>query len=253
MERIVVKVGTSSLINKEGRLDKEPIKKIAGQIAQLQEDGVEVAVVTSGAIASGRIVLGANNGNEVRKQVLAAVGQRPLINAWGEAFDQYHLNMGLFLFSEADLDKPRLPLRDALGVGIVPLINANDTVSVDEIRKLAISADNDRLAFFIGSFLVDASKLVFLTEAAGVLDSEGKVINSLSCLEDLERVALFSKTTLGTGGMDSKLLEARRFITNGNKVAYIAGVGLDDVILRAARGETIGTRVTLPLQGYFNI
>lgn len=239
MERIVVKIGTSSLIN--------------NQVSLVRAMRTQVAVVTSGAIASGRMVLGAKDGNEVRKQVLAAVGQRPLINAWGKTFDRCHLNTGLFLFSEDDLDKPRLPLLDALMADIVPIINANDTVSVDEIRKLAISADNDRLASFLGRLLIDASKLMLLTETDGVLDSKGKTIDSLTCLEDLQRVALFGKTEVGTGGMDSKILEARRFITDGSKTAYIAGARVEDVIVRIVRGEGVGTRITLPLQGFLKI
>lgn len=249
MERIVVKIGTSSLINKDGGLDEIRIKDIARQVSLVQAMGTKVAIVTSGAIASGKIILGTNNGNEAREQVLAAVGQRPLLNAWGEAFDQYGLKTGLFLFSEDDLDKPRLPLLDALMADIVPIINANDTVSIDEIRKLAISADNDRLASFVGRFLVGASKLILLTETEGVLDRGGNKIDLIGSSEDLDRVTDFGKTSVGTGGMGSKILEARRFLTDGGKCAYIAGAREKDVISKIMGGEQAGTSVTLPLQG----
>lgn len=251
-DRLVVKIGSSSLFGKDRELDRLFIGNIARQVSEVRALGARVAIVTSGAIASGKNILGGNNGNEVRTQVLAAVGQRPIINAWGEEFDRYGINTGLFLFAESDLDKPRLPLHEALDVDIIPIINANDTVSVDEIRKLAISADNDRLASFVARFLVNANKLILLTEidGDGVLDSNRQTIGAIDCLDNLQKVAVLGNSVDGTGGMDSKILEARNFISDGSKRAYIASARLDDVIVRIARGESVGTKVTLPLQGY---
>ncbi len=252
MEKLVIKIGSSSLINNGRELNYELINGIARQASILKDEGVAFVIVTSGAIASGKMILGQHNGNEVRNQVLAAVGQRPLLNAWGNAFDRYGIHSGLFLFSEEDLSKPRLPLVEAIDEGIVPIINANDTVSISEIRKLAISADNDRLASFVARFLIGADKLILLTDAQGVLDAQKQVIESIEQMEDVDRIGWFDKTDLGTGGIDSKLKEARDFITDASKIAYIAGASIEDVILKIVRGEKVGTRVTLPNQAFLN-
>ncbi|MFH0937038.1 MAG: hypothetical protein V1808_01970 [Candidatus Daviesbacteria bacterium] len=248
----VVKVGSSSLINR-GEIDVDLMSSIARQVYFLREKS-RFVMITSGAIASGKLTLGNGNGDdEIYKQVLAAVGQRPLINTWGKAFDKYGIPTGLFLFAEGDLEKPTLPLNNALLRGIVPIINANDTVSTEEVEKLAVSADNDRLACFVASYLLDSQKLILLTEAPGVLDVNGKVIRSINCVEDLLKIGNFDKTSIGTGGIESKILEARRFINRLGKEAYIASASEDDVIIRIFNGEDVGTKVTLPLQGHFNI
>lgn len=252
MEKLVIKIGSSSLTDNGKGLNYGFIDNIARQVSFLKKEGIGVAVVTSGAIASGKITLGSKRNIEVGNQVLAAVGQRPLLNAWGNAFDSYGVDTGLFLFAEDDIYKPRLPLIEAIGEGIVPIINANDTVTIAEIRKLAVSADNDRLASFVARFLVGASKLILLTGAEGVLDTQGNVIESIDCMEDINRIGWFGKTDTGTGGMESKLKESREFITDPAKIAYIAGSRIDDVILKIARAEKAGTRITLPNQAFFN-
>lgn len=251
IDTTVIKVGSSSLIN-EGNINTTLIENIASQAFSLREKS-KFVIVTSGAIASGRLTLGGTNGGEIRKQVLASVGQRPLLDVWGRAFDKYNIKTGLFLFAEADLDKPALPLADALSENIIPIINANDTVSTDEIRQLAISADNDRLACFVASRLLNAQKLILLTEAPGVLDKNGRIIRSIDSLDDLLRIGIFEKTGLGTGGIESKIREARRFITRFGKKAFIAGASETDVLIRILNGDEVGTKITLPLQGFFQV
>jgi glutamate 5-kinase len=244
---IVIKIGSSSLTNNGAEINHALMEDLARQISIVKDMGYGVSVVTSGAIACGKLEMGNGNTEEVHKQVLAAVGQRPLLNAWGQAFDKYNIKTGLFLFAESDLDKPSLPLRNALSHGIVPIINANDTVSVDEIRQLAISADNDRLASYVAKNLVFASKLILLTESSGVWDVNRQVIDSIDSETDLLRIGLFNKTSVGTGGIESKIIEARRFIDQLGKQAYIAGAGDTDVIIKIMKGDSIGTKVTLPL------
>lgn len=247
----VVKIGSSSLVN-EGKINTTMMGNIARQINLLKKESSFV-IITSGAIASGKLTLRDVNGGEVKKQVLAAVGQRSLLNAWGIAFDQWLIKTGLFLFAESDLDKPTLPLQTALECNLVPIINANDTVSVDEIEKLAICADNDRLACFVASSLLNAQKLILLTEEPGVLNSDRQIIRSISAMEDLLRIGNFGKTDLGIGGIESKILEARRFITSFGKQAYIASASENNVLLKIMSGEDVGTKITLPLQSYFQL
>lgn len=249
MEKLVIKIGTSSLTDNGKELNQVLINDIARQVSVLKKESISVAIVTSGAVASGKLVLG----SEMNNQVLAAVGQRPLLNAWGNAFDRFDIKSGLFLFSEEDLNKPRLPLTEALGEDIVPIINANDTVSVEELGKIAISADNDRLASFVAGFLIHADKLVLLTDADGILDRQRQLIESIENMNDINRIGWFGKTDVGTGGMSSKLKEARNFITSTSKISYIAGASIDDVIIRIMRGEKVGTRITLPIQAFLNL
>lgn len=248
MERIVIKVGSSSIAYNNG-LSKGVIADLVGQITAVRKTGVEVVVVSSGAIAAGKKAVSDFSGTIVDKQSAAVFGQPTIAGCWIEEFNRLGVKAGAAVYKDEDLLYAKTPLLRALKEGIV-IVNGNDVVYDAQSEKEIISRDNDKLARFV-AVAIGANRLIMLTGAEGVLDSSGQIIPYISKIEDLSQIALFDKTELGTGGMESKLMEARGFITDASKIAHIAGAGIKDVIIRIMRGERIGTRVTLPLQGYF--
>lgn len=222
MERLVVKIGTNAIVKNGNGLDIPFMDDIARQVACVRENyDTQIVIVSSGAIASG----------------------------WRRSFKKQGIMVGEALLKDEDVDNfGGGPLLKASGFGVV-IINGPDAAYDPTIEKQIISIDNDRLARAI-AYVDGANKLVMLTEAEGVLDRNKNVIPEIANIADLERVVYFEKTNNGTGGLSSKLLEARRFITDANKLAYIAGARTKDVVVKIARGERVGTRITLPLQGF---
>lgn len=248
MERIAIKIGSSSIACNND-LSRDAIASLAGQITAVRKTGVEVVVVSSGAIAVGKKAVSDFSGTVVDKQSAAIFGQPTMAGCWIEEFNRLGVKAGAAVYKDEDLLYARTPLLRALKEGVV-IVNGNDAVYDAQVEKEIISRDNDRLARFV-AVAIGANRLIMLTGAEGVLNSSGQVIPDISNIEDLSQIALFNKTELGTGGMESKLMEARSFITDASKVAHIAGARTKDVIIRIIRGERVGTRVTLPLQGYF--
>lgn len=251
LKRIVVKIGTSAIKYGSG-INGELVDDHARQVVWLRRNyGIETVIVSSGAIASGRVLEPNLTRSTTDKQVAAMFGQPELMVVWRKAFQKQGIAAGEALLKDDDLDNFRNPLLRALKFGVV-VINGNDATYGEDTEEEIISADNDRLSRAVG-YKCGADALIILTEAEGILDKDKRVIENIGCVADLEGVSFFEGTTEGTGGPSSKLFEARRFITDATKVAYIAGAKVENVILRIATGERIGTRVTLPLQGFLNI
>lgn len=251
LKRLIVKIGTSAIKNGSG-IDEQLVYDYARQITWLRRNlGVQTVVVSSGAIASGRALEPNLTKNTTDKQVAAMFGQPELIAVWRKAFQKQGITTGEALLKDDDLDNFRNPLLRALNFGVV-VINGNDATYGEDAEEEIISADNDRLSRAVGN-KCGADALIMLTEAEGILDGDERVIEDIGCVTDLERVSFFEGTIEGTGGPSSKLMEARLFITDSTKIAYIAGARVENVILRIAAGERVGTRVTLPLQGFFDL
>ena len=263
-EIIVVKIGTSEIVRNGNGIDQVLIGNLARQIAYLRNKaGIQTVIVSSGAIASGRDIF-----NEVRdirailhdnpmppltdevvdRQVLAMFGQPELMESWRLSLTGERILTGEALLKDEDLANFRHPLLRALMFGTV-VVNGSDATYDPATEQEIISKDNDSLAREIAR-ITGANKLIMLTEAQGVLDQKKRVISEITCLEDLQRIGRFPVTQDGTGDIHSKVLEARRHITNANKVAYIVGARKGNVILRVVGGERVGTKITLPLQGY---
>lgn len=241
--RIVIKIGSKTITDGGQPLNEHFMDDIARQASELFRNGVQVAIVTSGAIASGRRIMDSDNNDIVDKQVVASFGQCHLIEEWSKAFRKYSVPVAQFLISEADLENPRWPLLGAMQRGI-PIINANDTVNPQEVEQLAISADNDRLAGYV-AHLIDADALLLLTDTDGVLDGSGKIINSIGADESIKgRVVFHGKSERGTGGMRSKVEVAQGF-ARGGKTAVIANGRAPDVILKVAMGRKLGTKIAV--------
>jgi len=231
--RMVVKIGSSTIT--EGGTTEQPlnlilINSIARQCSELFKSGIQVAIVSSGAVASGKNLLGTTENTIRDRQVEAVFGQPALIHAWIEAFHKYEICAGQMLLMEDDLTKPLTTLKQSLKKGPV-IINANDATSSQEMKQLLVSADNDKLASFV-ALSVDADTLIILTDVDGVKDTKGCVIEDGSLIKGNVVFNRMSKD--GTGGMKSKVNVLENVTKHGIKGVIAAAKG--DIILDVARG-----------------
>ncbi|MDA0225613.1 MAG: glutamate 5-kinase [Proteobacteria bacterium] len=250
---LVVKVG-SSLVTNDGRgLDVEAIARWASQIAHLRQLGKECVLVSSGAIAEGLQRLGwARRPHAVHEQqAAAAVGQMGLVQCYESCFRAHGLATAQILLTHADMAdrrrylNARSTLRTLLRLGVVPVINENDTVVTDEIRV----GDNDTLGALVAN-LVEADALVILTDQAGLFDADPRRNAQARLIErgraddpDLLRVAGAAGSALGRGGMLTKVHAARRAARSGAHTVIASGRE-PDVLIRLAKGESLGTVLT---------
>ena len=250
-KRIVVKLGTSVLTGGSRHLDRAGMVEVARQCAQLHSQGCDVIVVTSGAIAAGRELLGHPElANTIAtKQMLAAVGQSRLMRVWEGLFEIYGLIVGQVLLTRADVaDRDRyLNARDALQAllehRIVPVINENDAVATAEIKV----GDNDNLSAMV-AVLAEADLLLLLTDLDGLYTADPRTHPDAQLIPEVRTIdpalaalAGGSVSGLGTGGMATKLQAADTARRAGIDVVIAAGRS-PDVILRTAAGEATGTR-----------
>ena len=249
-KRWVVKIGSALLTNNGQGLNAEGIAGWVSQIAELRRQGIEVLLVSSGAVAEGMTRLGwSERPHEIHKlQAAAAVGQMGLVQAYESQFQRYGLHTAQVLVGHDDISaRDRyLNARGALGalleLGVVPVVNENDTVVTDEIRF----GDNDTLAALVAN-LVDADALLILTDQQGMYESDprrnpdAKLIERAQAdAEELDEMAGGSAGALGRGGMQTKLRAARLAARSGTHTV-IAGGQLPNVIERAVGCEPVGT------------
>lgn len=242
-QRIVVKIGSSTIVEDKSRINVEFISDIARQAGILFNAGVRIAIVSSGAVDTGNLVIRERIGKEnSNKKTAALFGQTELTARWIQAFKESGEGViaGVHLVSEGELERAKELLScDVMDIGIL-VINGFDAVddNTGEEKSNMITADNDKLAGFI-SKAINADTSIFLTDTNGVLDEEGKTISFVDSLEDIEDVIVEGGT--GTGGMWSKCLHAKRLARDGQR-SIIANGKTKDVLLRIARGENLGTR-----------
>ncbi|PIY94183.1 MAG: hypothetical protein COY68_03515 [Candidatus Levybacteria bacterium CG_4_10_14_0_8_um_filter_35_23] len=238
--RIVIKIGSSTIT--EGGTAEQPlnltlINNIAEQCSDLFKRGVQVAIVSSGAVASGKNLLGTAENTIRDRQVEAVFGQPALIYAWIKAFRYQGVIAGQMLLTENDLKTPPEALKKALEEGIV-IINANDAISDREMKQLLISADNDKLAGFVAG-AIGADTLVILTDVEGVKNTQGCIIQDGLLIDG--RVIFDSKSKDGTDGMESKVKVLKRLAKNGIKGVIAAAKG--DIVLDVVRGTATGCTI----------
>ena len=248
-KRIVVKVGSQLLAGEEG-LNSEFIEELSRQVEELRKRGREVILVSSGAVLAGIKALGLNRKpfSLSEKQALSAVGQPYLMAEYRRAFKRYGTEVAQVLLTAEDLrSKERFlnaknTFEALLKFKVVPVVNENDTVSVEEIKI----GDNDNLSAHV-SVLVNADLLIILTTANGIYDRDpttnpdARLIPVVEDEEELFRKCDFScKTAFGTGGMGTKVEAALKAARKGIPV-IVAGGREKNVLLRIAEGEKIGT------------
>jgi glutamate 5-kinase len=249
-KRVVIKIGSQVLTSGDQDLDTAFVAALAHQVAEARRKGLELLIVTSGAVAAGRGALGLTDRPKTipQKQAAAAVGQSRLMRAYEDAFAAHGMHVAQLLLTRGDLaDRTRYlnarsTLETLLECGVVPIINENDTVVVEEIKF----GDNDNLSALVTS-LVDANLLVILTDIDGLYDAdprndpEAKLITLVRAVtKDLENVAGGSGSTVGTGGMATKLAAAKKAGKSG-AATIIANGTVNGIVARALAGEDVGT------------
>ena len=257
--RLVVKVGSSLVTNQGQGLDQAAIARWAAQIAQLRTRNKEVVLVSSGAIAEGMQRLGWTRRPHAMHelQAAAAVGQMGLVQVYETCFREHGLHTAQVLLTHADLaDRQRYlnarsTLRTLLTLGVVPIINENDTVVTDEIKF----GDNDTLAALVTN-LIEADCLIILTDQAGLYtrdpreDSTAELVREAKAgAPGLEDMCGRAGSHIAKGGMLTKVLAAKRAARSGAHTVIASGRE-PDVLLRLAEGEAIGTQLvaeTMPI------
>ncbi|HRW09626.1 MAG TPA: glutamate 5-kinase [Caldilineaceae bacterium] len=250
-KRIVVKLGTSVLTGGARNLDHPRIVELTRQCADLYHAGHDIVVCTSGAQAAGRARLGFPElpHTIANKQMFAAVGQSRLMLTWERFFEIYGIHVGQILITRADVENRQryLNARDTflalLEHRIVPIVNENDAVAPEEIKV----GDNDNLSALV-AMLVNADLLLLLTDQPGLYTADPRSNPDAQLIpevrkidETLRQLAGGSVSGLGTGGMYTKLQAVDTARRAGADVIITSGQ-TPDVILRAAKGETLGTR-----------
>jgi glutamate 5-kinase len=257
--RLVIKVGSSLVTNQGQGLDRAAIARWAAQIAQLRTRKQEVVLVSSGAIAEGMQRLGWSRRPQAMHelQAAAAVGQMGLVQVYETSFREYGLHTAQVLLTHADLaDRQRYlnarsTLRTLLALGVVPIINENDTVVTDEIKF----GDNDTLAALVTN-LIEADCLIILTDQSGLHTSDPRENASAELVREakagapeLEEMCGKAGSHIAKGGMLTKVLAAKRAARSGAHTVIASGRE-PDVLLRLADGEAIGTQLvaqTMPI------
>jgi glutamate 5-kinase len=250
--RWIVKIGSSLLTNDGQGLAAAAIDGWVEQMAGLQQQGHEILLVSSGAVAEGMTRLGwFRRPHAVHElQAAAAVGQMGLIQAYESRFQRYGLHTAQVLLTHEDLaDRQRYlnarsTLRTLLQLGVIPVVNENDTVTTEEIRF----GDNDTLAALVAN-LVEADLLIFLTDQEGLLDSDPRSNPNARLIPEaqagdvsLEAMAAGSGGALGRGGMLTKVRAAARAARSGTLTMIVPG-RVPDILQRIAADDAVGTRL----------
>jgi len=251
-KRIIVKIG-SSLITDNGRgLDSTALNEWTRQIAEIKQQGSEVTLVSSGAVAEGMLRLGWNKRPSMIHdlQAAAAVGQMGLIRAYEDAFQALGLHTAQILLTHDDLTNrtrylnARSTLRTLIQMDIVPIVNENDSIATDEIKF----GDNDTLAALVAN-LIEADTLIILTDQDGLFTGDPRASSNVRKIDSadagdpsLEKMATKNGSILGSGGMLTKLSAAKRAARSGTDTV-IANGKETNVLIRIIAGENVGTRL----------
>ena len=255
-KRWVVKIGSALLTNDGQGLDVERIAQWVVQMAELKQSGVEIVLVSSGAVAAGMARLGWSDRPDTMEllQAAAAVGQTKLVQTYEDLFQQAQLHTAQILLTHEDLSdrkrylNARNTLRALLDMPVVPIVNENDTVTTDEIRF----GDNDTLGALVAN-LVEADALILLTDQDGLYDADPRHNPDASLIEtanatDPKLVEVAGGGgKLGRGGMATKVRAAQLAARSG-AVTVIAGGRIENVLTRLRQGDSVGTRLVPDLE-----
>jgi len=251
IKRVVVKVGTNVLTNKDNRILGPVLRELVRQIAVLNEDGIKVILVSSGSAMAGMEVLGETNikDKSIRRQVYSSVGQPRMMRHYYGLFNDYGMRCAQVLATKRDFDigKHRENMINCyeglLEEGVIPIANEDDTVSL----TMSMFSDNDELASLIAE-LVDADRLIILSDTDGLYnghpdDDDSKLLNTVKTNQNVEQYVQDSdkKEGEGRGGMASKLKIAKG-TANKNIPTYIANGKKENVIVDIINDKEVGTK-----------
>lgn len=250
VKSIVVKIGSSSLCDDCNRINKEKILKLISQIAKIKRKGYKVTVVSSGAIMAGmaKLNLDVKPSTVPQKQALAAIGQASLMQIYEDLFDLFDLKCAQVLINHDDFDERLrlLNLTNALNsmfeYDVIPIVNENDTLAVDEIKV----GDNDTLAALLAP-MVDADLLVLVSDIDGLYDDNphtnpnAKLIENVAMIDDkIKSMAKDPVSKVGTGGMVTKIKAAKIVNDYGCAMAIVNGQQ-ENIIVKLIEGANVGT------------
>jgi glutamate 5-kinase len=251
MRRIAVKVGSNVLTRQDGTLDITRMSAIVDQIAELYKRGIQVILVSSGAVASGRSeITPSHTLDEVSsRQLYSAIGQAKLMGKYYTLFREHGITCGQVLTTKEGLDKSDHYLNQQhcmevmLGEGVIPIVNENDTLSITEL----MFTDNDELSGLMAE-MMKVDELIILSNIDGIYDGNpadpnSSVIRKVATTDNMEQYIQTGKSTLGRGGMLTKCHIARKVASEGIPVV-IANGRSEDILLRLIDQpeETICTR-----------
>ncbi len=251
--RIVIKLGTNLITGGKDSLDRKTMRKLVAQVAELRQDGLQPLLVSSGAVAAGKHRLGIRKKRRdvPFRQMMAAVGQSRLMQVYDELFSAHDITIAQTLLTRPDFVgrlsylNARNTLLELLNLGVIPIINENDVVFVEELEGVTFG-DNDNLSAMVAN-LVDADLLIILSDVAGLYTADpnhhpsAELIRHVPKMDrSVERLASSSCSQGGTGGMATKIQAAKLATASGTAVVIAAGQK-PDVILRLAAGESVGT------------
>jgi glutamate 5-kinase len=249
-KKIVVKVGTSLLAYDNGKINLQRMEKLVRVLADLHNSGKVAVLVSSGAVAVGLGMIGLKDrpDNMVKKQALAAIGQVGLIRLYQKFFDEYNKTVAQILLTRDGIENPirrknaRNTLNELLDMGIIPVVNENDTVATEEIEF----GDNDTLSALVAT-LIQADLLLILTNTDGVFTADPHIHHSatkvpkvLKASDDLKDVDLNGSSKMGSGGMASKIAAAE--LCREHNVDVVIADGTDpSTITDVLEGKDLGT------------
>jgi len=249
-KKIVVKVGTSLLAYDNGKINLQRMEKLVRVLADLHNSGREVVLVSSGAVATGVGMIGLKDkpDNLVKKQALAAIGQVGLLRLYQKFFDEYNKTVAQILLTRDGIENPlrrknaRNTLNQLIEMGIIPVVNENDTVATEEIEF----GDNDTLSALVAT-LIQADLLLILTNTDGVYTADPHIHHSarkvpkvLKASDDLKDVDLNGSSKMGSGGMASKIAAAE--LCREHNVDVVIADGTDpSSIMDVLEGKDLGT------------
>ena len=255
-KRIVIKIGSSSLMHKDtGRLNLRKIEKLVRTLVDLKNSGKDVILVSSGAIAGGRTAIGLHERPDELpvKQACAAIGQAKLMMVYQKIFAEYSAIAAQVLMTKTTVvnDTSRKnaenTFNELLKLGAIPIVNENDTVSTYEIKQVQTFGDNDRLSAIVTS-IVGADMLILLSDIDGLYtddpnsNPDAKFIDQVDKIDDnlLDMGKTTSGSSVGTGGMATKLIAARIATSSGADMVIANGNNIDNITGIMA-GEDVGT------------
>jgi glutamate 5-kinase len=246
VKAVVLKLGTQLLVDDDRRLDSAYMADVARQVVELRGRGIRVTIVSSGAIGAGVRELGlpGRPTDLAKLQAVAAVGQRKLMDGWAAAFASQGVHVAQVLLTRADVDDRTrfLNVRNTLHaiqeLGAVPIINENDTISTDEIVAITFG-DNDVLAAMV-AHAIHADLLVLMSVVDGLLDETGKPVRLVESIDEAGKLVRTDKTSVGKGGMNSKLAAAKT-VTDAGDAMVVVGGRMERVLARLLDGDDVGT------------
>ena len=250
-KRIVVKVGTTSLTYKNGRMDLKKIENLAWVLTDLKNRGKDIILVSSGAIAVGadRLGLSERPRNIVGKQAASAVGQAVLMQIYQRFFMEYNQKVAQILITKGIFDheikrrNARNTMEELIKLGVIPIVNENDTVAIEELNEFS---DNDTLSAYVAK-LIGSDLLIILSDIDGMykkdpnINENAEIIHTVFGVDDdIYSIAGGSNSALGTGGMITKV-KAAKFVNDSGIDMIMASGEKPEIIFDIIDGKEIGT------------